>query len=52
MSAAALSRIYRTDDGGATWDVQFQNEHPDGFLDCMAFWDRDRGICPQLVATH
>ena len=39
-----LSRIYRTDDGGGTWTLQFMNEHPDGFLDCMAFWDRERGL--------
>ena len=39
-----LSRIYRTDDGGDTWKLQFLNEHPDGFLDCMAFWDSKRGI--------
>ncbi len=46
MSAGpgALSRIYRTDDGGETWNLQFLNEHPDGFLDCMAFWDSRRGI--------
>ena len=39
-----LSRIYRTDDGGETWNLQFLNQHPDGFLDCMAFWDSRRGI--------
>ena len=39
-----LSRIYRTDDGGDSWNLQFLNEHPDGFLDCMAFWDSSRGI--------
>ena len=40
----SLSRIYRTDDGGDTWNLQFLNEHPDGFLDCMAFWDSRRGV--------
>lgn len=46
MSAGGgtVSRIYRTDDGGETWDLQFRNEHPDGFFDCMAFWDVDHGI--------
>ena len=39
-----LSRIYRTDDGGGIWTLQFMNEHPDGFLDCMAFWDSERGL--------
>ena len=46
MSAGGgtVSRIYRTDDGGESWDLQFQNQHPDGFFDCMAFWDVDHGI--------
>ena len=39
-----LSRIYRTDDGGASWELQFINHEPEGFLDCFDFWDRDRGI--------
>ncbi len=31
-------------DGGRHWHLQFQNEDPNGFYDCFAFWDRDRGI--------
>jgi photosystem II stability/assembly factor-like uncharacterized protein len=38
------SRIYKTVDGGATWTLQFQNEDPDGFYDCFAFWTPRRGI--------
>ncbi|MFO0584088.1 MAG: oxidoreductase [Anaeromyxobacter sp.] len=38
------SRVYRTDDGGATWAVKAQNADPDGFWDCFAFWDRERGV--------
>lgn len=38
------SRIYKTEDGGQTWTLQFQNEDPNGFYDCFAFWDRHRGI--------
>jgi photosystem II stability/assembly factor-like uncharacterized protein len=38
------SRIYKTADGGKTWDLQFTNKDPKGFLDCMAFWDPLRGI--------
>ena len=46
MSAGSgeLSRIYRTDDGGESWQHQFTAQHPDAFLDCVAFWDRDRGL--------
>jgi photosystem II stability/assembly factor-like uncharacterized protein len=38
------SRIYKTTDGGKSWELQFTNKEPKGFFDCMAFWDRERGI--------
>jgi photosystem II stability/assembly factor-like uncharacterized protein len=38
------SRIYKTIDGGATWTLQFQNQDPDAFYDCFAFWTPDRGL--------
>jgi photosystem II stability/assembly factor-like uncharacterized protein len=38
------SRIYKTNDGGKTWDLQFTNREPKGFFDCMSFWDRTHGI--------
>jgi photosystem II stability/assembly factor-like uncharacterized protein len=38
------SRVYKTVDGGATWTLQFQNEDPNGFYDCFAFWTPTRGI--------
>jgi TonB family protein len=38
------SRIYKTNDGGKNWTLQFTNKDPKGFFDCMAFWDRDHGI--------
>ncbi|MBZ5570668.1 MAG: hypothetical protein LAO09_02165 [Acidobacteriia bacterium] len=38
------SRIYKTADAGKTWALQFTNNNPKGFFDCMAFWNRDRGI--------
>lgn len=46
MSAgpAAASRIYRTDDGGATWHLLATNQFAEGFWDAMAFWDADNGI--------
>jgi photosystem II stability/assembly factor-like uncharacterized protein len=37
-------RIYKTVDGGATWNLQFQNENPGAFYDCFAFWTPNRGI--------
>lgn len=38
-----LSRIYRTDDGGESWSLQWTNDEPDGFYDCIDFWSADRG---------
>ncbi len=42
--AGELSRIYRTDDGGVSWRLQYTAEHPDAFLDCMDFWTPERGL--------
>jgi len=40
----ALSRIYKTTDGGHTWQRQFTNADATAFYDCFAFWDAERGI--------
>jgi photosystem II stability/assembly factor-like uncharacterized protein len=40
----ANSRIYRTDDGGASWKLMVTNQVAEGFWDAMAFWDKDNGI--------
>lgn len=32
------SRIYRTADGGRTWNLQFVNRDTSAFYDCMGFW--------------
>ncbi|UCD25482.1 MAG: glycosyl hydrolase [Gemmatimonadota bacterium] len=42
--AGELSRIYKTIDQGQNWSLQFTNAEPDGFFDCMAFWDRESGL--------
>lgn len=38
------SRIYKSEDGGAHWELQLTNKDPKGFFDCMAFWDENHGI--------
>lgn len=37
-------QIYKTEDGGRHWKVQFTNQLTNAFYDCMAFWTPDRGI--------
>jgi len=37
-------RIYKTTDGGNNWTMQFQNQNPNAFYDCFAFWTPRRGI--------
>lgn len=37
-------RIYKTEDGGATWAVQFVNQNPGAFYDGFAFWTQEMGI--------
>jgi len=38
------SRIYRTDDGGASWTLQFTNPDSTAFFDCFDFWDASHGM--------
>ncbi|KAI1372162.1 oxidoreductase [Hypoxylon crocopeplum] len=38
------SRIYATDDGGATWVRAFTNDEPAAFYDCIAFENPERGM--------
>lgn len=44
IGSGSDSRIYRTEDAGATWTERFRMDHPEGFIDCFDFWDQDRGI--------
>jgi len=36
--------IYKTEDGGATWTLQFRNQLVGAFYDCFAFWTPTSGI--------
>ena len=44
IGAGDQSRIYKTNDGGATWATLYMNKDPKGFLDAIAFWDADHGL--------
>src|SRR5215471_638849 len=38
------SRIYKTRDSGENWLLEYTEQNPKAFLDCMAFWDATHGI--------
>jgi photosystem II stability/assembly factor-like uncharacterized protein len=41
----AKNRIYKTEDGGTSWELQFQaGTDPRFFYDCFDFWTPNRGI--------
>jgi photosystem II stability/assembly factor-like uncharacterized protein len=40
----ALSRIYKTTDGGERWTPLFTNPDPMGFFDAISLWDATHGI--------
>lgn len=44
IGAGEKSRIYRTKDGGGSWNVLYTNPDPKGFFDAIAFWDAFHGI--------
>src|SRR5215211_5282639 len=39
-----FSRVYVTADAGQHWTLGFVNDDPNAFYDCMAFFDRNRGL--------
>src|ERR1051325_1080205 len=44
IGAAESSRIYKTIDGGASWELQFADTDPKVFLDAMSFRDDQHGV--------
>ncbi|MFK5957100.1 MAG: oxidoreductase [Planctomycetota bacterium] len=46
MSAGSggASRVFRTDNGGISWEICAVNQEPEGFWDGMDFWDANRGL--------
>lgn len=44
IGSGESSRIYKTNDAGKTWTLQFTNTDPNAFFDAMAFWDAERGL--------
>ena len=45
-------RIYKTEDAGAHWNIQFTNKTANAFYDCFAFWSPDRGSRTAIQSTE
>lgn len=44
LNAGLPAQIYRTEDGGQTWLLVYNNETPGVFFNAVSFWDDLRGI--------
>lgn len=44
IGTGASSQLFITEDAGASWVRTFTMGHPEGFLDCIDFWDDLRGL--------
>jgi len=43
-NAGSPAHILQTTNGGNTWQVVYQNNHPDAFFDGIDFWNNNEGI--------
>lgn len=39
------AKIYHTEDGGKSWNLAFSTNRQGVFLNCVAFWDEQNGLC-------
>jgi photosystem II stability/assembly factor-like uncharacterized protein len=44
LSIGSPAYLFRTTDQGKSWDIVYQEDHPDVFYDAMEFWDDLNGI--------
>ena len=44
LSVASPAYLFRSSDQGSTWEIVYQEDHPDAFYDSMKFWDDQTGI--------
>lgn len=45
LGETGKARIYRTEDGGKSWNLVYQTTQNGAFLDGIDFWDDQKGIC-------
>ncbi len=45
LAETGRAKIYRTEDGGETWNLVYQSTQTGVFLDGIDFWNKNQGIC-------
>ena len=43
-NAGSPGFIFKTSDGGKTWNTVLKDERPEFFIDALVFWDDKRGL--------
>jgi len=44
VGSGEQSVLYKTTNGGDSWQLLYQNQDKEGFFDSIAFWDRNNGL--------
>lgn len=44
LAISSPGLLFRSQDGGQSWQVVFRDDHPQAFYDAIAFWDDSHGI--------
>jgi photosystem II stability/assembly factor-like uncharacterized protein len=44
VSAGTPARIYKTNDGGTTWTLNYSSDNPAIFFDAVSFWNENDGL--------
>jgi photosystem II stability/assembly factor-like uncharacterized protein len=44
VGSGEQSVLYKTSNGGNSWQLLYQNQDKEGFFDSIAFWDRKNGL--------
>ncbi len=44
LTAGSPALLFKTSNFGKTWQIVYENNHPDVFFNSMTFWDANKGI--------
>lgn len=44
LSTGSPALLFRSQDGGKSWETKYQEDHPDAYYNSLKFWDNKTGI--------